>query len=329
MLTALAQGRFDYQEQGILDRSHLRFFTRKTLVELLESSGLQVETIAANVSAEYNRMAQELAKQPPGKTDIDLGPLVLRQQSPEEIRDLFVMQFLVTARRKVFGLIEKVDDLMGSGLVEGVEGILEAGLADPALTIGERGEVEIKLGEILSRKGDLDGAFAAFSRAIPLVDDERPFQGRAVIRLLKGAFAESLIDFKKAHELNPRAYGALSGFGMVCQETGQYEDAVYYYDQSLGIEIEQEDILRLMIDSARMVGRADLALARTAEYLSLHPFKPGLKSLYAQMLEEAGLGEEALVVVREILSRDPRNPIAREILERHDVLTASLNPKGV
>ena len=329
VLAGLAQGRFDYQEQGILDRSHLRFFTRKTLVELLESSGLQVETIAANVSVEYNRMAQELAKQPHGRMDIDLGPLVLRQQSPEEIRDLFVMQFLVTARRKVFGLIEKVDDLMGSGLVDGVEEILAAGLADPALTIGERGEVEIKLGEVLSRKGDLDGAMAAFSRAIPLVEDERPFQGRAVIRLLKGDFAESLIDFKKAHELNPRAYGALSGFGMVCQETGQYEDAVYYYDQSLGIEIEQEDILRLMIDSARVIGRPDMALSRTGEYLSLHPFKPGLKSLYAQMLEEAGFGEEALVVVREILSRDPRNRIAREILERHESLAGSSSPNGV
>ena len=116
---------------------------------------------------------------------------------------------------------------------------------------------------------------------------------------------------------------------MVCQETGQYEDAVYYYDQSLGIEIEQEDILRLMIESARMIGRADLALARTAEYLALHPFKPGLKSLYAQMLDETGLVEEALAVAREILSRDPRNPIAKEILDRHELLAVFPNPKGV
>ena len=329
VLSGLAQGRFDYQEQGILDRSHLRFFTRKTLVELLESSGLQVETIAANVSAEYTRMSQDLAEKKMPKLDIDLGSVILKQQSPEEIRDLFVMQFLVTARRKVFGLIEKVDDLMGSGLVDGIESILEGGLADPALTLEERGEVEIKLGEILSRKGDLDGAVAAFSRAILLVRDERPYQGRAVILLLKGDFAESLLDFKRAHELNPRAYGALSGFGMVCQETGQYEDAVYYYDQSLGIEIEQEDILRLMIESARMIGRADLALARTAEYLALHPFKPGLKSLYAQMLDETGLVEEALAVAREILSRDPRNPIAKEILDRHELLAVFPNPKGV
>ena len=42
--TVLAQlafkGQFEYQESGILDRTHLRFFTRKSAVQLLESTGL-------------------------------------------------------------------------------------------------------------------------------------------------------------------------------------------------------------------------------------------------------------------------------------------------
>ena len=35
-------GRFDYQERGILDQTHLRLFTRQTLFKLLESSGLDI-----------------------------------------------------------------------------------------------------------------------------------------------------------------------------------------------------------------------------------------------------------------------------------------------
>ena len=38
-------GKFDYADRGILDRTHLRFFTRKTLVELLNRSGLEVLSI--------------------------------------------------------------------------------------------------------------------------------------------------------------------------------------------------------------------------------------------------------------------------------------------
>lgn len=39
MRFALLAGRFDYEERGILDRTHLRFFTRKTLLSLLAKAG--------------------------------------------------------------------------------------------------------------------------------------------------------------------------------------------------------------------------------------------------------------------------------------------------
>ena len=45
-LTVRAQlllGRFDYADRGIMDRTHLRFFTRRTLVELIEGAGLAVD----------------------------------------------------------------------------------------------------------------------------------------------------------------------------------------------------------------------------------------------------------------------------------------------
>ena len=41
---ALLDGRFDYQEFGILDNTHLRFFTRNSLYHLFESSGYCIES---------------------------------------------------------------------------------------------------------------------------------------------------------------------------------------------------------------------------------------------------------------------------------------------
>jgi 2-polyprenyl-3-methyl-5-hydroxy-6-metoxy-1,4-benzoquinol methylase len=35
-------GRWDYQDYGILDRTHLRFFTKRTMIALLEESGLRL-----------------------------------------------------------------------------------------------------------------------------------------------------------------------------------------------------------------------------------------------------------------------------------------------
>lgn len=44
----LLAGRFEYQESGILDETHLRFFTRETALRLVEDAGLEVLTVGYN-----------------------------------------------------------------------------------------------------------------------------------------------------------------------------------------------------------------------------------------------------------------------------------------
>ncbi len=41
----LLMGRFEYADRGILDRTHLRFFTRRTLVHMIKNSGLEIISI--------------------------------------------------------------------------------------------------------------------------------------------------------------------------------------------------------------------------------------------------------------------------------------------
>jgi 2-polyprenyl-3-methyl-5-hydroxy-6-metoxy-1,4-benzoquinol methylase len=42
---SLLMGKLDYTEQGILDKTHLRFFTRKTILQMLAKLNLKVENI--------------------------------------------------------------------------------------------------------------------------------------------------------------------------------------------------------------------------------------------------------------------------------------------
>jgi len=45
MKDLLIKGRFNYVEDGIMDRTHLRFFTQKTMVDLFTNSGYSVNQI--------------------------------------------------------------------------------------------------------------------------------------------------------------------------------------------------------------------------------------------------------------------------------------------
>jgi 2-polyprenyl-3-methyl-5-hydroxy-6-metoxy-1,4-benzoquinol methylase len=83
VLAGLLRGKFDYMDAGILDRTHLRFFTRASAIALLESSGFKVEQVMGREDAlkpRWLRLAQRLRV-----------PSAL-------IKDLQVVQFLIVAR---------------------------------------------------------------------------------------------------------------------------------------------------------------------------------------------------------------------------------------
>ena len=45
ILPLIFRGEWEYLDMGILDKTHLRFFTRSTAIKLIESSGLKVDVI--------------------------------------------------------------------------------------------------------------------------------------------------------------------------------------------------------------------------------------------------------------------------------------------
>ncbi len=89
----LVEGRWRYEDSGILDRTHLRFFTRKEAEVLFAEAGLEITGITANVDPAYESLNDPLAG------EISFGRVSLRGMSPEELRDLFVFQYLMRAQK--------------------------------------------------------------------------------------------------------------------------------------------------------------------------------------------------------------------------------------
>ena len=51
----LSIGDFRYEASGLLDKTHLRWFTRQTIIEMLDQSGFQIETGLPRIFNEPNR----------------------------------------------------------------------------------------------------------------------------------------------------------------------------------------------------------------------------------------------------------------------------------
>src|SRR3990172_1078180 len=83
----LFKGKWPYRERGIHDKSHLRFFTLKNIIELFEGAGLEVITIRRKF-----RLFERRSRKWRDKLAEMLAPVLC----PE----LFVFQYLIQARRK-------------------------------------------------------------------------------------------------------------------------------------------------------------------------------------------------------------------------------------
>ncbi len=86
----LSNGFLRYQDSGLFDRTHLRFFSRLTLFELFRDTGYVVERMVARIVPEAMPEGARMA--------IELFARVLDRDVEENIRDAQPIQYVVRAQ---------------------------------------------------------------------------------------------------------------------------------------------------------------------------------------------------------------------------------------
>ena len=99
VVAALAvEGRFQYVERGLLDVTHLRFFTLDEILVMLDDSGFAMETffytLSPALTEAYDR-GKGLAR-----STLQYGRLTLTDLTPRELMELCTEQYVVRARPK-------------------------------------------------------------------------------------------------------------------------------------------------------------------------------------------------------------------------------------
>jgi 2-polyprenyl-3-methyl-5-hydroxy-6-metoxy-1,4-benzoquinol methylase len=89
LMPLIIQGQWRYGDCGLLDKTHLRFFTKKTIVELFDSAGLVVDLIAPTGPIAKNNI----------RSAAGLLALVLNKATGGAFTEFIAHQFLVRARK--------------------------------------------------------------------------------------------------------------------------------------------------------------------------------------------------------------------------------------
>lgn len=91
LIRSLLKGRWDYTDMGTLDRTHVRFFTRSTMVEMFEGAGFVVE--------ECRGVNSQKASLRPIRGVLNRRSLVDMKWLPLMLPDSQWLQFVVVGRR--------------------------------------------------------------------------------------------------------------------------------------------------------------------------------------------------------------------------------------
>ncbi len=93
VIDMLVEGYWRYEDYGILDRTHLRFFTLKEIEKLFDDADLEITGLSYNIDPSYESIS-------PQTRHISFGRISIRDLSPEELKDLFVFQYIIRAEDK-------------------------------------------------------------------------------------------------------------------------------------------------------------------------------------------------------------------------------------
>jgi GT2 family glycosyltransferase/2-polyprenyl-3-methyl-5-hydroxy-6-metoxy-1,4-benzoquinol methylase len=170
---SLLQGKFDYQELGILDNTHLRFFTRKTVEELFEKSGYLSEIVDRThlpvlenspliPSLELNHLDNKLVEEIQNARETDTLQFIVRA-FPASVENQY--NFLKTKFLENYNLLES-----SQSELQQTKGLLESSQSELQQT---KGLLESSQSELQQTKGLLESSQSELQQTKGLLESSQ------------------------------------------------------------------------------------------------------------------------------------------------------------
>jgi 2-polyprenyl-3-methyl-5-hydroxy-6-metoxy-1,4-benzoquinol methylase len=94
IVAGLVNGNWTYKKSGILDATHIRFFTLSEIVKMFSATGYKVIKCSRGIKPELERIKE-------WPTDINMGKVVLKDVTREEAANFFAFQYFIIAQKVV------------------------------------------------------------------------------------------------------------------------------------------------------------------------------------------------------------------------------------
>ncbi len=315
VVAMLAHGRWKYEDAGILDRTHLRFFTAAEIVELFQSAGLELKGLAP-----LSMFKSELL---PRNSDgsFTLGRMTFKPINDMEYEDFLVYQYFVAASKPDANPLARARKAF-----EAKEYAQAYSLAEAAQDV-DAAERATLLGMAAARQGQLDKAAGHYRAVLEARPDDATAHGElGVLCLAMNQAPDARPHLEAALAQRPDEPRYIGGLGLALLSEGKREEAMAQLRRSLDLHFDNEGVLFHLVQTAIELGRPEEAEPYARRFVDFYTGNLNAQFQYAALLFRLKRFSEARDRVDTILMFDPGHVHAQQLLS--DIEKALHAPGG-
>ncbi len=304
VIAMLASGAWTYMDKGIMDSTHLRFFTREACVRLVEEADLEL----ADIRPLSMRDPSHCPRDEDGT--LRLGKVTIRDVSDREYEGFLTYQYVVQACRK------GVDRLAGARrALAANENELAYALAVDAVGVDDYEQRRI-IARSLARLGQLEKAEQHYRYLLDLREDPHVMGEYGILLVGMNRTGEARPLLEKAIEADPEYGRARGALGLVYCLENRAEEAYICLESALRSSFEHTSLLTHFMGAARETGRVAEAAALVGDFAEFYPGNFDIACQHAALLMDAGKTKQARERLDLVLMLNPEHEQARALLAR-------------
>ena len=325
LIHQLIEGNWTYAKEGILDETHLRFFTFKEIEKIFVKAGYSIQVVEEVLDPQFDKFSSA------NVSELNFGRTQIKDLSPEELKRFFVFQYKISAQ-PINTTNCKGDNMFqrGETLYRIDNLLLEASKAydrdehKMALqlysSIMEMSPDNVKAlvgqGNSYMKLQQPDQAESCFDRACTLdPDNYRAWLGSGLLALHKGENKKADICFHKALESGPDNDKAYRGLGILRMNRKDFDGAMDYFCQALDVNPENFSACKFLLEISYELGEFDKIEVYLKRFMEFHPANMNMRFALAGIQYKQGNLTDSIKNLEDILALEPEHKSALELIE--------------
>ncbi|KPL25239.1 MAG: hypothetical protein AMJ75_01515 [Phycisphaerae bacterium SM1_79] len=187
-----------------------------------------------------------------------------------------------------------------------------------------------EMGDCYTSVGNYTEAHKCYEKAASLGPDEPgPYVGLGVIALQQNQLDDAEISFRVACRLNAHCAKAYAGLAMVAQQRADYKRAFEMYLRCLELDVDNLIALLGLFQTSCQMGSFAKVIHYLKLYLNMHPADTSVMFPLAALYMKDGRFEQSKKILLELLTLNPDDKNAANLLEEVEHGLAKEKKAGV